>query len=185
METDEMRKRGLPYVVNSALRGFTALVTIQGRPPLCLRCRVIGHIRKDCVPSRPSDKGKTYAKAVSNVQADAVTGNATGDVTGDVTDDTTGDMTNDVTGEQQDQQKSQTGHTDGESQGQNKGSDDHVMTDSLKSTSSTIPPNRPKRTHGGSDDDDDDDDNHGGLMIDEDRVEDYQGFMTGKRSRHK
>ena len=95
-ETDEMRKRQLPYVITFT-GGYTAMVTVPGRPPLCFKCKCIGTLWKDCTP-----QGNTYsARAQSgsglggatNVDADVEaehsvdgsdsgSGHGTGDVKG-------------------------------------------------------------------------------------------------------
>ncbi|KAM7300635.1 uncharacterized protein ISCGN_016243 [Ixodes scapularis] len=56
------------------LGGGTVLVVVPGRPPICLRCRTTGHIRKDCRVPRCSecrafgheqaDCTRSYARAV-------------------------------------------------------------------------------------------------------------------------
>ena len=42
---------------------YTGLVTVPGRPPLCLKCKVIGHVRgeRNVVPVRAG----TYAAAIA------------------------------------------------------------------------------------------------------------------------
>lgn len=72
IETDEVRKRSLPYVI-SFNGGYTALITMPGRPPLCLKCRTIGHLRKDCIPnstpkhSQPQTQSKESIKSYAEV----------------------------------------------------------------------------------------------------------------------
>ncbi|XP_075543962.1 uncharacterized protein LOC142578464 [Dermacentor variabilis] len=68
----------LPHQVNVA--GELALVVVSGRPPLCLRCRGTGHIRRDCqIPRCGScrrfghDEGhcaRTYSRVAGPVSSD-------------------------------------------------------------------------------------------------------------------
>lgn len=37
----------MPHLVEFG-SGQCVLITMQGRPPLCLKCRCVGHVRKDC-----------------------------------------------------------------------------------------------------------------------------------------
>lgn len=63
IETDDVQKRSLPYMVNFN-GGYTALLTVPGRPPLCLRCKSLGHLRKDCQPAGDTRKAsRSYAEA--------------------------------------------------------------------------------------------------------------------------
>ena len=56
IETDALEKYSLPYLVTYT-GVYTALITVSGRPTLCLNCKTIGHLRKDCLP-----QGTTYAE---------------------------------------------------------------------------------------------------------------------------
>ena len=47
MEVDEVDKNKIPHMFKFQC-GNKALVTIQGRPPLCLKCLQIGHFRNNC-----------------------------------------------------------------------------------------------------------------------------------------
>lgn len=47
MKVDEADKMKIPHLINFGC-GQTVLVTMQGRPPLCLKCRQVGHVRRDC-----------------------------------------------------------------------------------------------------------------------------------------
>ena len=51
MKVDETDKMKIPHLINFGC-GQTILVTMQGRPPLCLKCRQVGHVRRDCGPTR-------------------------------------------------------------------------------------------------------------------------------------
>ena len=57
LRTDEVHKQRIPHLVKLG-SGQSILVTMLGRPPLCLKCSEIGHTRKDC----PNGK-RTYAGA--------------------------------------------------------------------------------------------------------------------------
>ena len=59
LKTDELSKQQIPHVVNFR-SGQKVLVTMAGRPPYCLKCRSIGHVRNKC----PGSRG--YAAAVTN-----------------------------------------------------------------------------------------------------------------------
>lgn len=163
LETDELRKRTLPYVVNFN-GGYTALVTMAGRPPLCLRCRTIGHLRKDCNPGSRTEKtgAMTYAQATVSNQAEGQ-GDQDSQENSELSQG--GDLT--TTDNQ---------GTDANMQGQDyagDGAHGGDLTASLSSTGSTIPPNVPKRNLDSTDDDDDLDSHGNGLMIDDDRLEGY------------
>ena len=143
IETDELRKRTIPYVVSFA-GGYSALITMAGRPPLCLRCRQIGHLRKDCVPSNANEKPTSYANAAdrrkpSQSTDDAVTGEEEVQAKGEQTEveQTGGDL-----------------HESSHSGGATGGEADTEMEGSVESTGSTIPPNQQKRDHSDSFDDD-------------------------------
>lgn len=45
--TDRDKVSEIPHL-HSFEGGITILLTIAGRPPLCLRCRNLGHLRRDC-----------------------------------------------------------------------------------------------------------------------------------------
>lgn len=47
IKTDEVLKQKIPHLINFR-SGQSILLTMQGRPPLCLRCKCVGHVRKDC-----------------------------------------------------------------------------------------------------------------------------------------
>lgn len=51
LRTDEVLKQKIPHLVTFGC-GQSILVTMYGRPPLCLKCREVGHLRKDCETSR-------------------------------------------------------------------------------------------------------------------------------------
>ena len=62
LETDEVRKAKIPYLVTFA-GGQSMLITFPGRQPLCLRCKTLGHVRRDCVAELPARR--SYAGAVA------------------------------------------------------------------------------------------------------------------------
>ena len=47
LKTDEIRKQQIPHLVN-IMSGQSVLITMLGRPPLCLKCKVVGHTRREC-----------------------------------------------------------------------------------------------------------------------------------------
>lgn len=51
IKTDEIRRQLIPHLVNYG-NGQSVLFTMQGRPPLCLKCHEIGHTRRDCESRR-------------------------------------------------------------------------------------------------------------------------------------
>ena len=52
LEVDEAQRRRIPHLLQFAC-GTSILVTIAGRPPLCLKCSNIGHVRRDCPVGAP------------------------------------------------------------------------------------------------------------------------------------
>ena len=64
IETDEVQKRSLPYLVKFN-GGYTCLLTMAGRPPFCLKCRAIGHVRRDC-------KGSTARRSYADAARDSI-----------------------------------------------------------------------------------------------------------------
>lgn len=50
MEVTEMQRITIPHIIRFDC-GNTALITGGGRPPMCLKCNKIGHMRRDC-PTR-------------------------------------------------------------------------------------------------------------------------------------
>ena len=63
IETDELMKGTIPHMLKFE-GGISALVTIQGRPPLCLKCNQVGHMRRDCVPQQETQR-ISYAAAAA------------------------------------------------------------------------------------------------------------------------
>ncbi len=57
LEVDETQRLRMPHLIKFGC-GTSMLLTIPGRPPLCLKCSQVGHLRRDCV-SVPS-----YSNAV-------------------------------------------------------------------------------------------------------------------------
>ena len=47
LKTDEIRKQQIPHLVN-IMSGQSVLITMLGRPPLCLKCKVVGNTRREC-----------------------------------------------------------------------------------------------------------------------------------------
>lgn len=61
IKTDEIKKQQIPHLINFGC-GQSVLLTMQGRPPLCLKCKQVGHTRRDCEPRR------TFAMVTSEGQ---------------------------------------------------------------------------------------------------------------------
>ena len=57
MRVDEISKHKILHLVKVG-SGQTILITMQGRRPLCLRCRTVGHVRRDC------EQNRTFARVV-------------------------------------------------------------------------------------------------------------------------
>lgn len=60
LEVDEVQKNNIPHLFKFAC-GNRALLTVRGRPPLCLRCHKVGHVRNvregyDMMPMSSSDE---------------------------------------------------------------------------------------------------------------------------------
>lgn len=47
VEVSELQKRQLPHLIRFD-DGMAILLTITGRPPLCLRCSHVGHVSRNC-----------------------------------------------------------------------------------------------------------------------------------------
>jgi len=55
---DEVGKSNIPHLLHFACSSI-ALVTVRGRPPLCLRCHKVGHMRSGC-PSTVTNAGTVF-----------------------------------------------------------------------------------------------------------------------------
>ena len=64
LEVTETPKMAIPHLVKFDC-GASVLITMPGRPPLCLRCSRVGHMRRDC-NSRPSFSDVVRRRAVVN-----------------------------------------------------------------------------------------------------------------------
>ena len=53
LKTDEKSKQRIPHMVKFGC-GQSMLITMQGRPPLCLKCHEVGHTRRECESTRYS-----------------------------------------------------------------------------------------------------------------------------------
>ena len=51
IKTDEVTKQKIPHLVTFS-SGQSILITMRGRTPLCLKCREVGHVRRDCEDRR-------------------------------------------------------------------------------------------------------------------------------------
>ena len=67
LRTTELLKQKIPHLVTFD-SGQSVLVTMQGRPPLCLKCRTVGHVRKDCT----SSQRRSYSQAMQSDSANDV-----------------------------------------------------------------------------------------------------------------
>ncbi|MES9885144.1 MAG: hypothetical protein ABW185_30250 [Sedimenticola sp.] len=59
LEVDECGRKSIPHLLEFAC-GQKVLVTMAGRPPLCLKCREVGHVRRSC----PGYPVHSFSKAV-------------------------------------------------------------------------------------------------------------------------
>ncbi|KAL3877968.1 hypothetical protein ACJMK2_035609 [Sinanodonta woodiana] len=64
LNTTEFDSRHIPHIVSLGSCGM--LITMKGRPPICLKCRQAGHLRKDCPEKSPS-----YASVATSRKAPA------------------------------------------------------------------------------------------------------------------
>lgn len=76
LRTDEIRKQKIPHLVNFQ-SGQSILITMQGRPPFCLKCRELGHVRRNCPNNR------SFARVATQEMEEGVApgGGPTGPVT--------------------------------------------------------------------------------------------------------
>ena len=51
IKTDEVTKQKIPHLFTFS-SGQSILITMRGRSPLCLKCREVGHVRRDCEDRR-------------------------------------------------------------------------------------------------------------------------------------
>ncbi|KAL3877948.1 hypothetical protein ACJMK2_035589 [Sinanodonta woodiana] len=58
LQTTEFDSRHIPHIVSLCQCGM--LITMKGRPSICLKCRQSGHLRKDC-----PEKSSTYASVTT------------------------------------------------------------------------------------------------------------------------
>ena len=73
MVMSDVQRQEVPHLVKYDL-GISMLITMQGKPPLCLKCLNIGHIRRDCPENKPRPTGNnSYSQAVQNQPKTQVT----------------------------------------------------------------------------------------------------------------
>lgn len=66
MEVSEIQRLSIPHIIKFEC-GNSALITGGGRPPLCLKCNKIGHMRRDCPHiSGPSSYASAASRVISN-----------------------------------------------------------------------------------------------------------------------
>jgi len=58
LECDEWAKHSIPHLIKTT-DGLNMLITTAGRLPLCLKCKCLGHLRKDC----NGNQRRSYAQA--------------------------------------------------------------------------------------------------------------------------
>ena len=51
IKTDKVTKQKIPHFVTFS-SGQSILITMRGRSPLCLKCREVGHVRRNCEDRR-------------------------------------------------------------------------------------------------------------------------------------
>ncbi|MCU7836931.1 MAG: hypothetical protein KZQ83_16970, partial [gamma proteobacterium symbiont of Taylorina sp.] len=61
LKTDEVHRQRVPHMIKFT-SGQSALITMYGRPPLCLKCLEVGHVRVRC------PRNLTYARSMENNQ---------------------------------------------------------------------------------------------------------------------
>jgi len=79
LEVDEVGKSRVPHLLHFGC-GRKALVTVRGRPPLCLRCHRVGHLRSGC-PGTVANAGAGLQDRREVVRPAERTEEATGVVT--------------------------------------------------------------------------------------------------------
>ena len=72
VEVDEVGKSRVPHLLQFEC-GSRALVTVRGRPPLCLRCHRVGHLRSGC-PGAVTYAGTVFQERQNEVVRTAVDG---------------------------------------------------------------------------------------------------------------
>lgn len=86
LEVSELQKRQLPHLIRFD-DGMAILLTITGRPPLCLRCSHVGHVSRNCpydTRFNTANYNKSFADATrSAVKEPSQSAQATGEVRDD------------------------------------------------------------------------------------------------------
>lgn len=62
MEVTECQRLGIPHIIKFEC-GNSVLITGGGRPPMCLKCSRVGHMRRDCPTARPGQS--SYARVAA------------------------------------------------------------------------------------------------------------------------
>ena len=64
LETDDLMKGQIPHLFTFE-GGISALVTMAGRPPLCLKCHTVGHVRRDCPGAIVRSQPHSYSEVLT------------------------------------------------------------------------------------------------------------------------
>lgn len=71
LKTDEIRKQQIPHLIK--LRsGQQMLATMPGRPPYCLKCHSIGHIKSKCPPGSSTSFAGLFHRSQAPVRTEQV-----------------------------------------------------------------------------------------------------------------
>lgn len=68
LEVTEVERTSIPHIIKFQC-GNSVLITGGGRPPICLKCNMVGHMRRDC-PAK--SHYRSYADAANNITQDPV-----------------------------------------------------------------------------------------------------------------
>lgn len=66
---DEESREEIPHVVTFNDGKVKILITMPGRPPYCLKCKKVGHIRSQCFPTNTPTHRPTFAEVTRRAQS--------------------------------------------------------------------------------------------------------------------